>query len=92
MENLYERVGLTPKIGYEVADEIMIIGIVSRGLGIGVIPQMLGTEYRKVTALEIENFEAQRTMYMIWPQNLYRPRWWKLSGNLFFRRRNISSF
>ena len=73
MENLYERVGLTPKIGYEVADEIMIIGIVSRGLGIGVIPQMLGTEYRKVTALEIENFEAQRTMYMIWPQNLYRP-------------------
>lgn len=71
IEALYKKVGVTPEIAYEVQDETMITGIVSRGMGIGIVPKLIGTSYQNVRMLEIENFKSHRTMYMIWPQNCY---------------------
>lgn len=69
VEKLYAQAGIKPKIAYEVLDEIMITGIVSRGLGIGIVPQLIGTSYQNIKLLEIENFKSRRTMYMLWPHH-----------------------
>lgn len=71
IERLYEQVGVTPRIAYEVQDEVMITGIVAKGLGVGIVPRLLGRDYQNVTMLDIENLEASRTMYMIWPSNYF---------------------
>lgn len=71
IEDLYKKVGVTPEIAFEVQDEAMITGIVSRGMGIGIVPKLIGTPYQNVKMLEIENFELHRTMYMIWPSHGY---------------------
>ena len=49
----------------------MITGIVAKGLGVGIVPRLLGRDYENVKMLEIEGLEASRTMYMIWPQNQF---------------------
>lgn len=69
IEALYKSAGLSPHIAFEVQDEAMITGIVSKGLGVGIVPQLLGQDYPNVAILEIENLNASRTMYMIWPKN-----------------------
>ncbi len=71
VEALYKGAGLTPRIAFEVQDESIITGIVSKGLGVGIVPRLLGQDYPNVAILELEDLNASRTMYMIWPKNRY---------------------
>ena len=71
VEELFRKAKITPRIAYEVQDEVMITGIVAKGLGVGIVPRLLGRDYENVKMLEIEGLEASRTMYMIWPQNQF---------------------
>lgn len=69
IDAIFARAKLKPKIAYEVFDETMITGIAAMGLGFGIVPRILGTEYRNVKTLKIKDFSVTRTMYMIWPKN-----------------------
>ncbi len=73
IEALFRNANITPNIAYEVQDEVMITGIVAKGLGVGIVPRLLGRDYENVRMLEIEGQKASRTMYMIWPQNHFFP-------------------
>lgn len=64
IDQLFEKTGKKPKIAYEVEEDQVIAGLVSRGFGIAVVPYMEELERMKVRVIQISSPAWERNFYM----------------------------
>ena len=64
IDQLFEKTGKKPKIAYEVEEDQVIAGLVSRGFGIAVVPYMEELERMKVQIIQISSPAWERSFYM----------------------------
>lgn len=84
--SMFETLGLTPDIAFEVATDQMLASFVSLGLGVGVMPRMFGLELYQVKALPITGVETHRMLYMFRPKGRRCPpsvqKFWEFVADL----------
>lgn len=73
VDTLFQRAGFQPKIAYEVEEDQVIAGLVARGFGIAVVPQMEILERLPVAVLPIAAPVWERNFYMICDESRYVP-------------------
>lgn len=67
---LLQRHGITPYITQEVGEAMTIIGLVSAGLGVSILPASFKRVHlSEVVWLPIEESEAQSEMWLVWPKH-----------------------
>jgi len=69
--SMFEELGITPDIGFEVVTDHMIASFISNNLGVGIMPKMFGLELYNVKPLPIINKELRRALYMFRPKNTF---------------------
>ncbi|HBF36741.1 MAG TPA: LysR family transcriptional regulator [Firmicutes bacterium] len=60
------QAGFLPQVKFEGGDIATIVGLVSSGLGVAVIPKFSGAEFSKVKCLPIEEPVCQREIGLAW--------------------------
>jgi DNA-binding transcriptional LysR family regulator len=67
---LLQRHDITPFITQEVGEAMTIIGLVSAGLGVSILPASFKrVRISEVVWLPIEEPEAQSEMWLVWPKH-----------------------
>lgn len=69
IDNLLRENHVNVDVVCEVVDNIMITGIVSSNLGIAIVPRQYGNDFFNVKAIEIQDFQEKRLLYMMWYKN-----------------------
>ncbi|RAV02638.1 LysR family transcriptional regulator [Paenibacillus sp. YN15] len=65
-ERLFEQEKATPNIVFEGDDVMTVVGFVSAGLGVSLLPAIPSLELDKVSRLPIANPECRRTIGLAW--------------------------
>lgn len=73
IDNMFEKIGEYPKIAYEIDEDQVIAGLVSRKFGIAVIPQMNLLNNINVKQIEILSPHIKRNIYMTVNNNIFVP-------------------
>lgn len=73
IDNMFEKIGEYPKIAYEIDEDQVIAGLVSRKFGIAVIPQMNLLNNINVKQIEIISPDIKRNIYMTVNNNIFVP-------------------
>lgn len=66
-----EQVGFEPKVAFEGEDSVTIRGLVSAGLGIGILPSIAvtGKDFEKIAKIKISDPKITRTVGFVTPRN-----------------------
>ena len=64
IDGILNHVGVTPIIALEVEEDHTMVGFVSFGYGIALIPRIAGLESYAVKIIEIKNFSSHRYLYL----------------------------
>jgi len=69
--SMFEDLGITPNIGFEVVTDHMIASFISNNLGVGIMPKMFGLELYHVKPLPLQNKTLRRPLYMFRPKDMF---------------------
>ncbi|MBS6398099.1 MAG: LysR family transcriptional regulator [Clostridiales bacterium] len=64
VDNLFEKIHVTPQIAYEIEEDIVIAGLVSRGFGVAVVPYMPDLLRMDLKIIQIASPYWERNFYM----------------------------
>lgn len=64
VDNLFKEVHVTPQIAYEIEEDIVIAGLVSKGFGVAVVPYMTDLLQMNVKIIQITFPYWERRFYM----------------------------
>ena len=67
---LFQKVGAKPNIVCESNEDSTVAGFVSAGIGVAIIPPILGVDFNKCVPLKISYPICQRTLCMVWKKNI----------------------
>lgn len=70
---LFEAIGKRPKIAYEILEDEVVAGVVSRNFGIAIIPEIDILSSLDVKIIRIENPVRYRNIYMVHNNRAYMP-------------------
>lgn len=70
-DEIFARLGVTPKITMETPQDMFIYGLVSANHGVAIAPHPLGAAPYNVKIVRIQNVSLARTLYMLWNKNSY---------------------
>ena len=73
VEELFEKIGVSPQIAYEVEEDQVIAGLVSKNFGIAVVPNMDILKRLNLQVLQITQPSWERNFYLICNQQRYIP-------------------
>ena len=65
VDELFERIGASPRIAYETAEDQVVAGLVARGFGIGIVPYMDILLRLDVKIIQLASPSWERNFYMI---------------------------
>lgn len=71
VDGLFEKIGEKPKILYEVEEDQVIAGLVSKEFGIAVVPNMPILKFMDVKVIKIESPSWERNFYLATMKNKY---------------------
>lgn len=69
---IFRDYGIKPEIVYTVDEDSALVGLVSKGFGVGIVPDVTAIRSMKAVFLEIENLDYRRFIYMITLKNKYQ--------------------
>lgn len=64
IDNLFEKVHVTPQVTYEIEEDIVIAGLVAKGFGVAVVPYMTDLLRINVKIIQIASPYWERNFYM----------------------------
>lgn len=64
VDHLFEKVHVTPQIAYEIDEDVVIAGLVSKGFGVAVVPYMTDLLRLDVKIIQIASPYWERNFYM----------------------------
>lgn len=73
IDNLFVQIGKEPNIGYEVAEDGAVAGLVAEKFGIAVVPNIPLLQYLNIKILKITNPSYKRYIYLARIKNKYLP-------------------
>ncbi|MCI2061955.1 MAG: LysR family transcriptional regulator [Eubacteriaceae bacterium] len=68
---LFEKFDIHPNIVYECNEDSGVAGLVAAGLGVAIIPPVVGVDFEKCVPLRISYPICQRTLCMAWKKDIY---------------------
>jgi DNA-binding transcriptional LysR family regulator len=71
VEQLFNLAGITPKIIFEGEEADTVAGLVAAGLGISILPNLIGTDQSKISQIPIQSLQCQRTIGIAWVEGRY---------------------
>lgn len=66
---MMKNAGFTPNILYECNEDMAVVGFVSAGLGVALIPPVFGLDQTKCKPLCVNDTSAYRTLCMVWKRD-----------------------
>lgn len=91
IDRLFEQMEEQPIIAYEVEEDEVVAGLVSRNFGIAIVPYMDMLERLNVKIIEIANPTWDRKIYMVRDERIYiPPAVWHFSEFVMEKQKNIS--
>ncbi len=72
VDNLYNEIGATPEIAYEVVEDQVIAGLVAQNFGIAVCPNISTLSLLPVKVLTIKKPKWERNFYLAYQKNRYQ--------------------
>lgn len=64
VDHLFEKIQIEPQIAYEVEEDIVIAGLVSKGFGVAVVPYMPDLLRMDIKIIQIAHPDWERNFYM----------------------------
>ncbi|WP_122641918.1 LysR family transcriptional regulator [Luxibacter massiliensis] len=64
IDNLFKKIHVTPQVAYEIEEDIVIAGLVSKGFGVAVVPYMADLLRMDVKIIQIASPYWERNFYM----------------------------
>lgn len=64
VDSLFEKIHVKPQIAYEIDEDIVIAGLVSKGFGVAVVPYMTDLFHINVKTIQIASPYWERNIYM----------------------------
>ena len=64
VDNLFENIDVEPQIAYEIEEDTVIAGLVSKGFGVAVVPYMADLLHMDVKIIQIASPYWERNFYM----------------------------
>ncbi|QGQ44916.1 LysR family transcriptional regulator [Metabacillus sediminilitoris] len=71
IEQIFKKVGITPKITFEGEEADTVAGLVAAGLGISILPNLKGTDQSKISKIPVKSPQCQRTIGIAWVEGRY---------------------
>lgn len=71
LEVLFKKVGVKPRIVFESNEDSTVAAFVTAGLGVAVIPPILGVDFSQCVAIKISYPVCQRQLCMAWKNEEY---------------------
>lgn len=71
LDDLFEDMGITPRIVFEAEECNAVLSFVALNFGISIIPEVPALEHSDVSVLNIKDCRCVRTVYMAWMENRY---------------------
>lgn len=71
IDELFNKIAKSPKVIYEVEEDQVIAGLVSKGMGIAVVPNMEILKFMDVKVIKIKSPSLERNFYMATMKNRY---------------------
>jgi DNA-binding transcriptional LysR family regulator len=71
IEQLFNEVGITPKITFEGEEADTVAGLVAAGLGVSILPNLKGTDQSKISQIPVNSPKCQRTIGIAWVEGRY---------------------
>ena len=72
-DELFQSLGIQPKITMETAQDVIMYGMVAANHGVAIVPRPLGGTPYNVKVLPIENEIPARKLYIQWNKEQYMP-------------------
>ena len=72
IDHLFEKIQAKPQIAYEIDEDIVVAGLVSRGFGIAVVPYLTDLLHMDVTIISISHPYWERNFYMATMKNRHK--------------------
>lgn len=69
VDNLFQKIQVKPQIAYEIDEDIVIAGFVSKGFGVAVVPYMTDLLRMDVKIIQISYPDWERKFYMVASEN-----------------------
>lgn len=73
VDRLFEAIGKKPKIAYEILEDEVVAGVVSKNFGIAIVPEMAILSSLDVKVLRIEKPVRYRNIYLVHNNRVYMP-------------------
>ena len=71
IEQIYKKLNIKPHTVLESNEDSTVAGFVAAGLGVAVIPPIVGVDFQRCVPLKISYPICQRTLSMVWRKNIY---------------------
>ncbi len=71
IDQIFQKVGITPHISFEAINDPIIQGAVAAGLGVALVSEAAAAKYPDLKALRIENDIPTRDIHIAWYRNRY---------------------
>lgn len=72
VDHLFEKIQAKPRIAYEIDEDIVVAGLVSKGFGIAVVPYMTDLLHMDVKIISISHPYWERNFYMATLKNRHK--------------------
>lgn len=72
IENLFNKAGLSPKIAYEIEDDLAMAGLIANGFGIGLMPNMDFLRNMNLSILKLKENQNLRRIYLAYMKDAYK--------------------
>ena len=73
IDNLFEQADIKPEIAYEIEEDSCMAGLIARGFGIGIMPDIPVLRTMDVDVLPLNLSGHRRYVYMAWCPDNYHP-------------------
>lgn len=67
--DMMETAGFSPRVVYEANEDSTVVGFVSAGLGVALIPPVYGVDLTKCKPIRLKDASAYRTLCMAWKKD-----------------------
>ncbi|MBY0122016.1 LysR family transcriptional regulator [Bacillus sp. S/N-304-OC-R1] len=71
IDQLFKKVGISPRITFEGEEADTVAGLVAAGLGISILPNLKGTDQSKIAQIPVKSPQCQRAIGIAWVEGRY---------------------
>lgn len=68
---MFQKINIKPKIVFESNEDSTVAAFVAAGLGVAIIPPIIGVDFQQCVPIKISYPICQRTLCMAWKKNIY---------------------